>query len=155
MCAVKHFLVPTSRLRTVDRSLADPKVRDDIRMKLRALAPDANSGHGGETDLIALAVAEKCASGRQQTLLANDAGASIVAHGYGIPTRHSGDVLAEFACADRSLEPQDLLKVFRRAVAVSGITGNAQPKTKQAFTCGHDGRSCGDCGANNAGGQSS
>ena len=142
---LSRLFMPTPRIRFGDRAQIDKTTRDDVVKRLKGLSSDPKAGHGGEADLIALAHARIAAGDDQQVLLSNDAGAATVAAAYDIPTRHSGDMLAEMACADQSQKPDDLYALFGAMEKVSRVAQNARPRSADYMRCGRSGGHCPEC----------
>jgi len=78
-------------------------------------------------------------------ILSNDGGASIVAARHGIPTRHIGDVLAEFACADPELPAEACQQAFNTAIRISAPPVRVRPAGIQSFTCAGTAAGCPRC----------
>ncbi len=116
---VQAFLIGPGVWPVVELSMADLTDVDTVREQLRALSDDPGRKHGGEAEIIVLASRAAASDGNRHVLLANDGPASVVAHRRGIPTRHIGDVLAEFACADPELSADQCLAACLLAMTVS------------------------------------
>jgi len=117
--------------------------RDQVRQQLRGLSANPNATHGGEAELIALAIAD--AAGASHVLLSNDAGASVVADQRGLPTRHIGDILSEMACADATLTPGSLYTELQAMTAVSKLERSVLPRSADALACRKVGDRCVPC----------
>jgi hypothetical protein len=131
------------RLRFGDRpvttqslDMADVADVELVKSQLRAVpgASQDHRAHQGEAELIVLA-RKAAARGTAQLLLANDAGASLVARAHGIPSRHAADVIAELACAEPSLTPQGCFRRFRAGDRVSAVPHGCAPSGPDSFTC--------------------
>ncbi len=109
--------------------------------------PEAPKKHGGEAEVIVLAMREAEVSTRPQVLLTNDGGASVVASGRGLRSRHAGDVLAELACADPALDADTCWQQFSDGTPVSEIPLHWRPHSRSAFVCSKTGSGCGPCDA--------
>jgi hypothetical protein len=130
--------------------LAEPSMEDlpeiaVVTAQLKALSDDPGRRHGGEAEIIVLAAGAAAADGRKHVLLANDGGASIVAHRYGIATRHIGDVLNEFACADLEFKPDQCLTAYTQAARVSCLPAQVRPSGAEAFMCAKVAGACVAC----------
>ncbi|MHB1800055.1 MAG: hypothetical protein ACYCU5_00070 [Actinomycetes bacterium] len=120
--------------------LADATEVEKVHAQLKAV-PGASRGpkdHLGEAEVIVLA---RKAALRDQTqiLLANDAGASVVAKAHGIASRHAADVIAELACADPALTSDGCLRRFRAGDEVSSVPHTCRPSGPEAFACARAG----------------
>ena len=87
--------------------------------QLKALSEVPGKRHSGEAELIVLAEKQAALGQGKHILLSNDGGASIVAGQHGISTRHIGDILAEFACADPDLAAEACMRAFNVAIRIS------------------------------------
>jgi hypothetical protein len=130
--------------------LAEPSEEDlaeiaRVAEQLRALTDAGGKSHGGEAEIIVLAVHEAARCGTEQILLSNDGGASVVADRYGIRARHVGDVLAEFACADSDLAPEMCLTAFQAAMRVSAPPAHCRQETADGFRCTASPSGCAAC----------
>ena len=131
---------PAPELEDTDMSFVEA-----ITTALRKFPGGEGKKHGGEAVVIALAVKERNARGTRQLLLANDAGASVVAANNGIATRHAADVLAEMACADHSLTPERCLSAFQDACEFSAPPRDCRPSATDAFRCRRASEACALC----------
>jgi hypothetical protein len=77
--------------------------------------------------------------------MSNDGGASVVAGQHGISTRHIGDILAEFACADPDLAAEACMQGFNVAIRISAPPIDTRPTSVQAFTCARSATGCEQC----------
>jgi hypothetical protein len=143
--AVRTLLVGERSLPLAEPSEEDLAEIARVADQLRGLADAGGKSHGGEAEIIVLAVREATRCGTEQILLSNDGGASIVADIYGIPARHVGDVLAEFACADPDLAPEMCLTAFQAAVRVSAPPAHCRQETADGFTCTASPSGCAAC----------
>ncbi len=125
---------------------ADLPLVDKIILSLKNFPGGRGKAHGGEAELIALAVQQQ-ATGRRQVLLANDGGASIVAALHNIPTRHGADLLAELACADPELPAARCLDLFKESCLVSAPPASCRPADDSVFRCSRSGSRCAPCDA--------
>jgi hypothetical protein len=132
---VQAFLLGDGVWPLVEPSMADLPEIATVTDQLKALSDDPDKKHGGEAEIIVLAARAAAADGQKHMLLANDGGASIVAHRRGIATRHIGDVLAEFACADRGFKPDQCFAAYTAALILSAPPANSRPGGVEAFTC--------------------
>ncbi|MDP9164586.1 MAG: hypothetical protein M3O32_00695 [Actinomycetota bacterium] len=116
---------------------AESKVADEVLAALRA-APqgddDPSFRHGGEAAVIMACFKAQKAGGRH-IMLANDGPASKVAALHGVLTRHAADVIAEFACADRTLDADSLKDDFEYACKASKPPADCIPAGPGHFTC--------------------
>lgn len=124
---------------------ADLAEVDRVTQQLKAISDTNNRSHGGEAEIIVLAAQKMAAERKTQVLLSNDGGASIVADRYGIPTRHVGDILAEFACSDPDLAPETCLQVFRTAIVVSAPPAHCRQLDAAGFSCAATPDGCAAC----------
>lgn len=116
---------------------AEQKTADEVIDDLRALPQDEDDPsfrHGGEAAVIVACLQAMRAGGRH-VMLANDGPASKIAAKHGVLTRHAADVLAEFACADTSLSPQQLHDDFAYTLAASRPPADCLPSGVEHFTC--------------------
>jgi hypothetical protein len=139
--AVHGFLLGDRTLPLVKLQEEDLDEVAEVAAQLKALSRDKEKRHGGEAEIIVLALRAREAKGGRHILLANDGGASVVAASRGIPARHAADVLAELSCADSTLEAESCLAVFGLSLAVSAPPAHCRPADAEAFTCraGRDG----------------
>lgn len=117
--------------------------RDQVRQQLRGLSANPKATHGGEAELITLAIAD--AASAPQVLLSNDAGASVVADQRGLPTRHIGDILCEMACADATLTCGSLYYELEAMTAISRLERSVLPRSADALACRRSGDRCVPC----------
>jgi hypothetical protein len=101
--------------------------------------------HAGEAAVIVACVRASGAGRDPQLMLANDGQASLVAARHGVLTRHAADVIAEFGCADQSLDPNELLDDFRYSCGASKPPDDCCPGTPAAFTCARTTDGCALC----------
>lgn len=101
--------------------------------------------HAGEAAVIVACVRASAAGRDPQLMLANDGHASHVAARHNILTRHAADVIAEFACADQSLDPAELLDDFQFACGASKPPDDCCPADAEAFTCARGADGCPLC----------
>lgn len=147
VAAVKALLVGPSALPVVRLNQSELALVEPIKLQLAALS-NGNKSHGGEAELIVLATrAARSQPSRRQVILTNDGAASVVAHGRQLPSRHAGDVLAELACADESLDCESCWARFNVGHAVSGIPRNARPGSSDDFNCRSEAGNCAHCEA--------
>lgn len=109
--------------------------------------PAAPKKHGGEAEVIVLAMRAARTSAHPQVLLTNDGGASVVASGRGLRSRHAGDVLAELACADDELDADTCWQRFSEGTPVSEIALHWRPRGRESFVCSSTDAECGRCDA--------
>ena len=105
-----------------------------VTEQLKALSEVPGKRHSGEAELIVLAEKQAALGQGKHILLSNDGGASIVAGQHGISTRHIGDILAEFACADPELAAEACMRAFNVAIRISAPPFSSRPTSVQAFT---------------------
>lgn len=145
--AVQHLRMGE---RPIDVQRPTQEDMDEIQKvctQLKALpgASDEPRKHLGEAEAIVLA-RKSALRGQRQILLANDAGASVVAKAHGIASRHAADVIAELACADAALRPEGCLRRFRVGDSVSRVPRACRPSGPEAFACARtDTRTCATC----------
>lgn len=116
---------------------AESKVADEVLADLRSAPQDEDDPsfrHGGEAAVIMACFKAQKAGGRH-IMLANDGPASRVAAQHGVLTRHAADVIAEFACADRALDPTSLLDDFEYTCRASKPPADCIPASADHFTC--------------------
>ncbi|MDM8085131.1 hypothetical protein QUV83_10175 [Cellulomonas cellasea] len=120
---------------------------EPIKQQLAAMSnTNAKKSHGGEAELIVLASrAANDRPDRRNVLLTNDAAASVVAGRRHLPSRHGGDMLAELACSDASLDCDSCWARFQAGHAISGIPTNARQRGRDDFTCRRTEGECQDC----------
>jgi hypothetical protein len=121
-------------------ALTDMSEVEKVHAQLKAV-PGASGDpkkHLGEAEVIVLA-RKAAVRGQTQILLANDAGASVVAQAHGISSRHAADVIAELACADAALTPEGCLRRFRAGDKVSRVPRACLPSGPEAFACARAG----------------
>ena len=145
--AVQALLIGDRSLSLVGPEIEDLPAVNNVTEQLKALVETSSKAHGGEAMIIVLAAKQAARDQKQHVLLSNDGGASIIADRYGIRTRHMGDVLAEFGCADPNLTPEDWLRSFGIAVRVSAPPARVRPTSSQAFTCVRRMTGCVECDA--------
>jgi hypothetical protein len=145
--AVQALLVGARTPPLAELQASDLTEVDRVTQQLRAIGDSASKSHGGEAEIIVLAAQKAETERRKQVLLSNDGGASIVADRYGIPTRHIGDVLAEFACMDPDLAPETCLAAFRAALRVSAPPGHCRQADAGGFSCAATSSGCATCDA--------
>lgn len=141
---VQALLVGSGRLELSE--LRDEDLADVAKVaeQLKALSDVGGKSHGGEAEIIVLAM-RAAEDTRAHVLLTNDGGASVIAHKYRIPARHIGDIIAEFACADPTLGPDACLAAFNAAVLVSAPPAHCRPREVSRFVCGADASQCALC----------
>lgn len=135
----------TGRVQVRTLQDVDLPLRDEIVNQLRGLSSSGKSGHGGEAELIALAVLAARNAGAAQVLLSNDAGASVVADARGIVTRHMADVLRELLCADPALPAAELFAHYQGMLPVSSVERSVIATHHAELACQRSGVSCGIC----------
>jgi hypothetical protein len=145
--AYQCLLLGSGRLERTEATEADLVEIAEVALQLRAQSESAGGRHGGEAEIIVLA--RRQAHGQQQKhiLLTNDGGASIIAGRHGMPSRHFGDVLAEFACAQQDLDAGQCLRAFNGALPVSAPPAHCRPADAEYFTCVMTEDGCGLCDA--------
>lgn len=144
--AVRELLLAGRSLPIETLQAADLDAVADVVEELKRLG-DKGKKHGGEAEVIVLAERLSKTSDRVHIVLTNDGGASIVADQHGLIARHTGDVLAEFACADHGLEPESCWQLFEQGAPVSQVPAHCRPRDREAFTCRRTGASCSACDA--------
>jgi hypothetical protein len=143
--AVRALLIGEGALPVTSVSQEDFIAVENVTEQLKALAETPGKHHSGEAELIVLAAREITRDQNRHIILSNDGGASIVAARHGIPTRHIGDVLAEFACADSELPAEACQQAFNTAIRVSAPPLRVHPAGIQAFTCAGTATGCPRC----------
>lgn len=128
-----------------------PVTSADVTMATAVLAALQGAGgdprqHAGEAAVIVECARRNSLGSRQNVMLANDGPASLVAAAHGVLTRHAGDVLAEFACADPTRTAESLLADFTHACNATRPPEDVLPTTREAFRCRRAGGTCGPCG---------
>lgn len=134
--AYQRLLLGDKALTPVALTDEDVAAVETVKAQLRAL-PGANQDpkkHQGEAECIVLAEKAAAASGGH-LLLANDAGASVIAKQHGLPSRHTGDVLGELSCADPDLDAATCLRRFKAGNDVSTVPPAVAPQDEAAFEC--------------------
>jgi hypothetical protein len=143
--AVQTLLIGENALPVAELADQDLVAVGNVTEQLKALSEDPGKRHSGEAQLIVLAEKEAALGQNKHILLSNDGGASIVADQHGISTRHIGDVLAEFACADPDLAAETCMQAFIRAIRISAPPVRSRPTNVQAFTCARSATGCDQC----------
>ena len=143
--AVRTLLIGESALPVTELGDEDLAAAASVTEQLKALSEVPGKRHGGEAELIVLAEKLAVLGRGKHVLLSNDGGASIVAGQHGISTRHIGDVLAEFACADPDLAAEACMRAFDVAIRISAPPVRSQPTSVQAFTCTRTATGCDQC----------
>jgi hypothetical protein len=143
--AVSALLVGPNALLLVGVEDEDLLEVDRIAEQLKAMSEDKTKRHGGEAAIIVVAAKQARAGGRVHILLTNDGGASMVADQYGLPSRHIGDVLAEFACGTPPLAPDACYAAFTAAVRLSAPPARSRQSQVADFTCAMTAAGCANC----------
>jgi hypothetical protein len=143
--AYRSLLLGPDGLEPVGATTADLPEIEDVTQQLKGLSETTDKRHGGEAEIIVLASGQ--VGLQQQVLLTNDGGASVIAGRHGISARHFGDILAEFACADRELSAAECFRIFTDAVRISAPPAHCRPPSREYFTCVKDGAGCALCDA--------
>lgn len=143
--AVNALLVGPNRLLSIGVENDDLPEVARITQQLKAISQDRAKRHGGEAEIIVLAAKQARPGGRVHILLTNDGGASIVADGHGLPSRHIGDVLAEFACGTPPRAPDACYSAFTVAVRLSAPPGHSRQSRVEDFTCLMTASGCANC----------
>lgn len=125
----------------------DLSLVDEVRTALKNFPGGRDKAHGGEAELIALAVRLKREAGKRQVLLSNDGGASVVAALHHVPTRHAGEVLAELGCANVDLSAARCMKLFTESCEISAPPASCRPVNDAAFRCSRSESGCPPCEA--------
>jgi len=141
----RAILLGTRALPLVELCAEDLADVEKVTEQLKALSDIGGKSHGGEAEIIVLAARAANRDKTTQVLLANDGGASVIAHRYGVPTRHIGDLLAEFACSDPDLTPESCLAAFNAAIRVSAPPVHSRPAGIEGFTCSGTATGCVPC----------
>jgi hypothetical protein len=123
----------------------DLSLVDEVRTALKNFPGGKDKAHGGEAELIALAVRLQRESGKRQVLLSNDGGASVVAARHHVPTRHAAEVLAELACTNVDLSAARCMKLFTESCEVSAPPASCRPLNDSAFKCSRSENVCPPC----------
>ena len=142
---VNTLLVGPDRLLPVGVENGDLPEVARIAQQLKAISEDKAKRHGGEAEIIVLAVKQARPGGRVHILLTNDGGASIVADQHGLPSRHIGDVLAEFACGTPPLAPDACFTAFTAAVRLSAPPAHSRQSQVADFICFMTASGCANC----------
>jgi hypothetical protein len=142
---VRSILLGTRALPLVELCAEDLADVGRVTEQLKALSDTGGKSHGGEAEIIVLAAKAANRNKTPQVLLANDGGASVIAHRYGVPTRHIGDLLAEFACSDLDFAPGSCLAAFNAAIRVSAPPARSRPTGVEGFTCSGTATGCVPC----------
>jgi hypothetical protein len=145
--AVRCLLVGPGRLNVAEPDLPDLPEIENVALQLKSLSEATDKRHGGEAEIIVLAAKHARLQRNRQVLLTNDGGASVVANQHGIPSRHFGDILAEFACADRAVDAANWLSTFVSALRVSAPPVHCRPTDAENFACFADASGCASCDA--------
>ncbi|MFF2058969.1 hypothetical protein [Rhodococcus qingshengii] len=143
--AVREFLVGSDPLAKFTIKVEDLPLIDQVVNQLKALSSDPDKRHSGEAEIIAVAARVRDKSGKPQIMLGNDGDASLVAKQHGVYARHAADVLAEFACRDKSLEPSRCYALFSTSCAVTSPPKACWPPDEDAFVCIGDDGECRSC----------
>jgi hypothetical protein len=145
--SVRNLLVGDGRLQVVVPDFGDLQFIEIITQQLKGFSDVPRKGHGGEAEIIALASGLARQDGRKHVLLTNDGGASVIAGRHGISSRHIGDVLVEFACADPALDPAVCLRAFQAAVLLSAPPVQCRQSSAADFACARLAAACAACDA--------
>lgn len=145
--ANQRLLVGPGSLQPTGAAEADLPAIDEIRLQLKALSETTSKKHGGEAEIIVLARRQAAGQSRKHIVLTNDGGASVIAGQHGLSSRHFGDILAEFACAQPDLDPAQCLRVFNASLAVSAPPARCRPANETYFTCLMTTAGCSACDA--------
>ena len=143
--AVRELLLGSHPLAKFSVEAEDLALIDKVLNQLKSLSSDAGKRHSGEAEIIAIAVRVRDKSGKPQVILGNDGDASLVAKRHGVYARHAADVLAEFACRDKSLEPSQCYALFTNSCAVTSPPKACWPPNEDAFICEGDATKCDSC----------
>jgi hypothetical protein len=144
--AIQTLLLGASSLPVAELGDDDLIAVANATEQLKALSENNPAKrHSGEAQLIVLAEKQAAIGPGRHILLSNDGGASIVAGRHGISTRHIGDVLAEFACADPDLTAETCIQAFNIAIRISAPPVRSRPVSVQAFTCSRSATGCDQC----------
>jgi hypothetical protein len=143
--AVRTLLIGESALPVTELGDEDLNAAASVTEQLKTLSEVPGKRHSGEAELIVLAEKQAALDRGKHVLLSNDGGASIVAGQHGISTRHIGDVLAEFACADPALAAEACMRAFDVAIRISAPPARSRPAGAQAFTCNRTATGCDQC----------
>jgi hypothetical protein len=143
--AVQALLIGPDALQPVEATMEDLPEIERITQQLKAKSDDKAKGHGGEAEIIALAAKEARRNSKVHLLLTNDGGASIIAHEHGLPSRHIGDMLAEFACDDPQLAPEACRQAFEKALRLSAPPAHSRQSGAADFTCRKNSSGCDHC----------
>jgi hypothetical protein len=143
--AVQALLIGERALPVAELADEDLTAVENVTEQLKALSEGTGKRHSGEAELIVLATKQAALDQHKHILLSNDGGASIVAGRHGISTRHIGDILTEFACADVNLAADACLGAFNVAIRVSAPPAHSRPSSVEAFTCARRVTGCAEC----------
>lgn len=143
--AVQALLIGESALPVTELADDDLTAVETVTEQLKALSEIPGKRHSGEAGLIVMAEKQAALGQGRHIILSNDGGASIVAGQHGISTRHIGDVLAEFACADPDLAANGCMQAFSAAIRISAPPFSSRPTSVQAFTCARSVTGCAQC----------
>lgn len=142
---VREFLLGSQPLPKFMVEADDLALIDQVVNQLKALSSDPQKRHSGEAEIIAIAVRVRDKSGKPQVILGNDGDASLVAKQHGIYARHAADVLVEFACRDKSLEPSECYALFTNSCAVTSPPKSCWPPNEDVFVCQEGATECNSC----------
>jgi len=143
--AVRAILLGPRALPLFELCAEDLAVVEKVTEQLKALSDIGGKSHGGEAEIIVLAARAARSDKSTQVLLSNDGGASVIAHRYEIPTRHIGDLLAEFSCSDPDLAPESCIAAFNAAIQISAPPVCSRPTGIEGFTCSGTAAGCVPC----------
>lgn len=145
--AYTRLLLGDRALTPVQLASQDLTAVERVKAQLRALpgADQDKHKHQGEAESIVLAAKAASLADSRHLLLANDAGASVVARQHGLSSRHAVNVIAELSCADPALDARTCLRRFHLGNAVSRVPAACVPRDETAFECERDGGACSIC----------
>lgn len=142
--AVRAVVLPRALTQT-DLEDGDLGAFDAVVAELRALSDDPDASHKGEASIVVCADRDRTRAGGRHVVLTNDGGASHVARAHGLPSRHTGDAIAEMSCATPGPTPAQCWSTFRAASRVAAVPRDARPSDEDYFRCQSSNGSCGPC----------
>lgn len=145
--AVRCLLIGPERLNVIEPDFSDLREIENVALQLKSLSDAPDKRHGGEAEIIVLAAKNARLQRNRQVLLTNDGGASVVANQHGISSRHFGDMLAEFACTDRTVDAADWFGAFASAIRISAPPAHSRPMNAKSFVCSANASGCTSCDA--------
>jgi hypothetical protein len=142
---VRSLLLGSGSLPILALEEGDLTAVDVARDQLAALSADPKKKHGGEAEIIVLARKNMRSDGPPQVMFTNDGAASVVASKMGVPSRHSGHLLAELACHDMEFTPAEALTYFTSSLIVTSPPRVALMLSEANYTCQAQAGVCKSC----------